>query len=106
MPFYDYKCTSCGKEQEEFHSMSDEPDVVCKECGEPMKKTVNVGHGGFKMIKDGTRRRDYKTRYGGTTRKSDNTATPSESAHAKAVQQMNERIAKKKDPDDPYAGLH
>ena len=105
MPFYDYKC-SCGNEQEEFQTMTDETEIKCNKCGKVMSKTFSLGHGGFKMIKDGTRRRDYGTRYGGRVRKSDNTPTASESAMAKAEQQMNERKAKKKDPDDPYAGLY
>lgn len=106
MPTYDYKCSECDIVQEEFHTMLETPDIKCPECGEPMKKKPSAGHGGWKMTKDSTRNRDYKSRYGGTTKKSDNSSTPSESAQAKATHQMNERIAKKKDPDDPYAGLY
>lgn len=105
MPFYDYRCKKCGAEKEELHKMSEKPIITCDECGEQMSITISTGHGGFKMISDGTRRRDYGTRYGGHKRKSDNTPTPSESADAKATQQMNERKAKVKDPDNPYAGF-
>lgn len=104
MPFYDYRCTSCDNEQEEFHSMSEDPDIKCKECGADMKKIMKVGHGGFKLTKDRTRNTDYGTRFGGRKHKSDNTATPSESATAKALAQMEARKqAKKNDPNDPYS---
>lgn len=103
MPFYDYRCTYCDHEQEELHKMSESPDVVCSECGSPMTKTFKIGHGGYKMVKDGTRRRDYKTRFGGKTKKSDNALTPSESATLKAQAQMEARKASKKNPSDPYA---
>ena len=106
MPFYDYKCSECDNEQEEFHTMSNDEKILCKECNNEMYKSIKPGYGGFKMTKDGTRRRDYKSRYGGKTKKSDNTTTPSESAQSKAMAQMNERVAKKKDPNDPYAGSY
>ena len=105
MPFYDYYCKKCGAEKEELHAMSESPAIICDECKEPMYKKISSGHGGFKMMSDGTRRRDYGTRYGGSKIKSDNTPTPSESAEAKATQQMKERKAKVKNPDDPYAGF-
>lgn len=103
MPFYDYKCTACEHEQEEFHGMTEEPEIVCSECGKPMTRVFNIGHGGFKMVKDGTRRRDYGTRFGGKKHKSDNASTPSESAQAKAQFQMEQRKAKQNKPDDPYS---
>lgn len=108
MPFYDYKCPECNHEQEELRQSSDTTVVMCGNCGAPVKKVIKAGSGGFKMTTDSTRNRDYKTRYGGNTRKSDNTTTPSESAQLKAKEQMEERIAAKKakkNPNDPYANF-
>jgi putative FmdB family regulatory protein len=39
MPTYDYKCAVCDTRKEVFHSMKDEPAIVC-DCGQPMTKTV------------------------------------------------------------------
>ncbi len=105
MPFYDYYCKNCDAEKEELHAMSEEPLVICDECGKQMSKKISIGHGGFKMTSDGTRRRDYGTRYGGKKTKSDHLPNAQESADLKAKQQMEERKAKVKDPDNPYAGF-
>jgi len=34
MALYDYKCTECGNEQEERHSMNDTPELTCSKCGD------------------------------------------------------------------------
>ncbi len=101
MPSYDYFCPKCEHEQEVVHNMSEEPEVKCEKCNTVMKRAFKVGHGGYVMTKDGTRRRDYANRYGGKTRKSDSTMTPSESADAKAKAQMAEK--KSTTSSDPYA---
>jgi len=33
VPNYDYRCFSCANEQEEFHRMTDAPNVACRVCG-------------------------------------------------------------------------
>lgn len=33
MPNYDYVCEDCGHKQEEFHRMSETPEVKCSKCG-------------------------------------------------------------------------
>ena len=38
MPAYDYFCPACEKEQEIWHGMFEEPEIICEECGEKMKK--------------------------------------------------------------------
>ncbi len=102
MPTYDYVCTACSHEQEEFHGMTEEPQIVCPECGKPMKKAITANYGGFKMVKDGTRNTAYSTRFG--KKKTDNLPTTAESAMAKAKAQMAESAAAKKgNSSDPYA---
>ena len=103
MPSYDYACTKCENVQEEFHAMSEEPTVDCEKCGSKMKKAVSLGHGGYILTAGSTRNRAYGQRYGGRTRKSDNSMTPSESAMAKAQAQVAEKQASKKDSSDPYS---
>lgn len=100
MPIYDYYSEETGEEKEVFHSMSDEPDVLDSE-GNKMKRIIKLGHGGYKMVADSTRRRDYGTRYGARKKKSDNVMTPSESADAKAKYLSQQKKAKKS--GNPYA---
>lgn len=38
MPFYDYFCPSCGKVEEFFHGMFEEPEIKCEKCNQTMKK--------------------------------------------------------------------
>ena len=40
MPTYDYKCTVCDNVQEEFHSISSEPEIKCNECNSLCKKAM------------------------------------------------------------------
>ncbi|MBD3407195.1 MAG: hypothetical protein GF411_13835 [Candidatus Lokiarchaeota archaeon] len=40
MPFYDYKCESCGAIQEIMHKMSESPNITCTECGNECTKTL------------------------------------------------------------------
>jgi putative FmdB family regulatory protein len=35
MPIYEYRCSSCGHQQEFIQKVSDAPIVVCTECGKP-----------------------------------------------------------------------
>jgi putative FmdB family regulatory protein len=35
MPTYTYKCENCGIRFDQYQSFSDDPLVVCPECGEP-----------------------------------------------------------------------
>lgn len=34
MPTYDYKCSNCGFEFEEFQSITSEPIKICPKCGQ------------------------------------------------------------------------
>jgi len=42
--FYDYKCKECGKEQEEVHGMTENPEIKCS-CGEIMRRIITGGTG-------------------------------------------------------------
>ena len=40
MPTYEYKCEKCGKEFEEFQSMTAEAKANCPECGAEAKRMI------------------------------------------------------------------
>lgn len=45
MPTYVYKCPQCGKVFERFHAMSENPEVVCPECGVKAEREISGGAG-------------------------------------------------------------
>ena len=45
MPTYEYYCTSCGFEFEEFQSIASEPLTVCPKCNEDVKRKISGGTG-------------------------------------------------------------
>lgn len=45
MPTYDYKCSSCKNEFEEFQSMTAEPRAKCPKCGKKSKRMFSPGTG-------------------------------------------------------------
>lgn len=42
---YNYFCPNCGFEKEEFHGMTEKPQIICDECREVMKIKVTGGVG-------------------------------------------------------------
>lgn len=42
MPLYEYRCQSCGRNQEVLQKMSDPPLKVCEVCGGEMKRLVSA----------------------------------------------------------------
>ena len=45
MPTYEYYCTSCGFEFEEFQSIASEPLSICPKCNEEVKRKISGGTG-------------------------------------------------------------
>ena len=45
MPTYEYFCTSCGFEFEEFQSIASEPISVCPKCSEHVQRKISGGTG-------------------------------------------------------------
>ncbi len=61
MPTYDYECTDCGFEFEEFHSMST-TRRRCPACGElKLKRLIGAG-GGIILKGAGFYKNDYRSR--------------------------------------------
>ena len=100
MPTYDYKCPKCGHIQEEFHNMSEDPEIKCSECENIMSKTIHGGTG-FNIKTGGTINRSMGARYG--KKVTENMATPKEASKVKAqaaVAAMPEDTTEKN--PDPY----
>ena len=45
MPTYDYVCSDCGYQFEEFHSISAKPKLSCPKCGGVVSKKIGAGAG-------------------------------------------------------------
>lgn len=45
MPTYEYRCSDCGYEFEQFQSISDAPILVCPECGGKTERVISGGAG-------------------------------------------------------------
>ncbi len=44
-PTYNYECTKCGHEFEEFHKMTDPPVKKCPKCSGKVRKLISAGSG-------------------------------------------------------------
>jgi putative FmdB family regulatory protein len=45
MPTYQYKCTGCNYEFEEFQKISDPPEAYCPKCGDKVERIITGGVG-------------------------------------------------------------
>jgi putative FmdB family regulatory protein len=59
MPIYEYRCSSCGHQQEFLQKLSDAPHTRCTECGqETFAKMVTAA--GFQLKGSGWYATDFK----------------------------------------------
>lgn len=58
MPTYDYRCSSCGKVEEQIHGMNENPSIACS-CGGPMEKIFSPNYGGV-IFRGGTEAINYR----------------------------------------------
>jgi putative FmdB family regulatory protein len=59
MPIYEYRCESCGHQQEFLQKVSDAPLKVCTKCGKPtFSKMVTAA--GFQLKGSGWYATDFK----------------------------------------------
>lgn len=59
MPTYEYRCTQCGYQFEEFQSIVAEPLTVCPRCGGKVQRLISSG-GGLIFKGSGFYETDYK----------------------------------------------
>ena len=78
MPIYEYRCESCGHQQEFLQKVSDAPITVCTRCGKPtFSKMVTAA--GFQLKGSGWYATDFK---GATKPKSTTDGASSPAAEA------------------------
>ena len=41
MPLYDYRCTSCGRQEEIIHGIHESGPATCQHCGGAMRKALS-----------------------------------------------------------------
>jgi putative FmdB family regulatory protein len=59
MPIYEYRCSSCGHQQEFLQKVSDAPLTVCTECGKPtFEKMLTAA--GFQLKGSGWYATDFR----------------------------------------------
>ena len=78
MPFYEYRCGSCGHEFEAMQKMSDAPLTDCPECtGAELVKLVSAA--GFRLKGGGWYETDFK---GGSKKPADSAAKDASGGHS------------------------
>src|SRR5438270_9879377 len=59
MPIYEYRCGSCGHQQEFLQKVSDAPQTTCPQCGKP-SLTKMLSAAGFQLKGSGWYATDFK----------------------------------------------
>jgi putative FmdB family regulatory protein len=83
MPTYEYYCTSCGFEFEEFQSIASEPISICPKCQAGVQRKITGGTGmifkgsGFYIT-------DYKNNRSSAQKKKPETKKENEKSTSKA----------------------
>ena len=76
MPIYEYRCASCGHQQEFLQKVSDAPLKVCPKCGKPeLAKMLTAA--GFQLKGSGWYATDFRNK-GAAPAKSGDAAAKSE----------------------------
>jgi putative FmdB family regulatory protein len=61
MPIYEYRCASCGHQQESLQKVSDPPLTVCPKCGKPeLAKMLTAA--GFQLKGSGWYATDFRNK--------------------------------------------
>ena len=75
MPIYEYRCESCGHQQEFLQKVGDAPLTVCTQCGKPsFAKMVTAA--GFQLKGSGWYATDFKNSGGKPAAKAAEAAKP------------------------------
>lgn len=81
MPFYEYRCDSCGHDFEALQKISDEPLRHCPACDEPQLRKL-ISAAGFRLKGEGWYETDFKS--GSKRNLADSAAGSTDSAPAAA----------------------
>jgi putative FmdB family regulatory protein len=60
MPIYEYRCESCGHQEEHLQKLSEAPIAECPSCGKPSYKKL-LSAAGFQLKGSGWYATDFKT---------------------------------------------
>ncbi|MGD8778892.1 MAG: zinc ribbon domain-containing protein [Ignavibacteria bacterium] len=82
MPTYDYVCTNCGYQFEEFQKMSDDPLTECPVCKGKLKRLIGTGLSPI-FKGSGFYETDYKKDTKKQTRENKSTETPKKTENKK-----------------------
>lgn len=91
MPTYDYRCTACKHEFEQFQSMKDKPLRKCPKCGKSALERL-IGTGAALLFKgSGFYQTDYRSE---SYKKAASADKPSEGAKTDAKAEVKSETAK------------
>lgn len=83
MPIYEYRCSSCGHQQEFLQKVSDTPLTDCTACGKPtFSKMLTAA--GFQLKGSGWYATDFKSKPTATPAKSEGAGADKPAAEAKS----------------------
>lgn len=84
MPIYEYRCSSCGHQQEYLQKVSDAPRTLCPQCGkESLEKMVTAA--GFQLKGSGWYATDFKASGSKPAAKPDSAANPDSAAKSESA---------------------
>jgi putative FmdB family regulatory protein len=84
MPIYEYRCSSCGHQQEFLQKVSDKPLTVCTQCGkETFSKMLTAA--GFQLKGSGWYATDFKNKGSAPAKSGDAKSTDSKSGDSKST---------------------
>ncbi|MCS7258180.1 MAG: zinc ribbon domain-containing protein [candidate division WOR-3 bacterium] len=70
MPTYEYQCTTCNYQFEEFQKITDKPLKKCPKCGNNLKRLISPG-AGFIFKGTGFYITDYKRKNNSTDKENE-----------------------------------
>ena len=76
MPTYEYRCSNCGHQLEEFQNISDEPLTKCPACKKNKLKRLISGGGAIMFKGSGFYQTDYRSESYKKAAKSDTAVAP------------------------------
>jgi putative FmdB family regulatory protein len=98
MPIYEYRCESCGHQQEFLQKLSDPPLTVCPKCGKPtFSKMVTAA--GFQLKGGGWYVTDFKNSAKPASKPSD--ASKKEAGESKPAESKPESKSTEPKPATP-----
>lgn len=107
MPLYEYRCQTCGRNQEVLQKMSDPPLKVCEVCGGEMKRLVSAPAVQFKgtgwYVTDYAKKGGDGGRSGGSATDKDKGSSAGESSSSSSASSESGSAGEKTAPAEKAA---